>query len=162
MKQGAEQSIRPETPVDSDQRCTCDPDDFGMGHGLGCPAGERQRRKSIAEMCDRLAAFGVPEQALTPLRGWLKILEAAARTLHGETQRTADDCLRCAVATLLDMPYEAVPHFVELAGQDCWLALLWWCQWRGLEFEWQYDDPGVRCIAKGASPRGKGKTHAVV
>lgn len=81
-----------------------------------------------------------------------------------EDQHFSDDCLRCCVVELTGMPYDDVPHFVELAGQDCWLALLWWCEWKGFTFEWDSDDPGIPCIAKGPSPRDpmSGKTHAVV
>ncbi|HEX4334654.1 MAG TPA: hypothetical protein VH062_02005 [Polyangiaceae bacterium] len=67
------------------------------------------------------------------------------------------------MATLIGVPYEGVPHFVELAGPDAWLALLWWCEWQGLVFEWDSDDPGVPCIAKGPSPRDPAaRTHAVI
>ena len=80
-------------------------------------------------------------------------------------QRTPDDCLRCTVATLLDLPYEDVPHFFAEAGLDCLLAVVLWAQERGLVADWGEDDPGVRCIATGLSPRhdpSADKRHAVV
>lgn len=62
----------------ADEKCTCSIDDFGMGHGDGCPVGERNARRSIRDMLERLAGYGVPEAALKPLRGWLVLQEKLA------------------------------------------------------------------------------------
>lgn len=82
--------------------------------------------------------------------------------MNGVDQRVHNDCLRCAVATLLGLRYQDVPHFVDQAGPDCWVALLQWASERDLELEISDTDPGIRCIATGASPRRKGRSHAVV
>jgi hypothetical protein len=50
-------------------------EDFGMGHGSGCPVGARNKRKSIADMCDRMEAYGVPRNALADVRAWLVLME---------------------------------------------------------------------------------------
>jgi hypothetical protein len=67
----------------SEGTCTCSPDDFGMGHGAGCPVGERNRRRSVLDICERLAGYGVPESALLPIREWVARLALSATEVKG-------------------------------------------------------------------------------
>lgn len=76
------------------------------------------------------------------------------------TQRETTDCVRCAVATLLALPYHDVPAFEE-HGPGAVFAAIEWAQARGLIVDWGEDDPGIRCLGIGQSPRRDVK-HAVV
>ena len=63
------------------------------------------------------------------------------------------DCMRTAVASLLDLPTEAVPHFAVF---DDWFgAFTLWLKGRGLRI-WglREDDVDRPCLALGKSPRG--------
>lgn len=62
------------------------------------------------------------------------------------------DCMRTAVASLLDMPTEAVPHFVLF--EDWFGAFSLWLKGRGLRIKPMPKD-GVtqNCLALGMSPR---------
>lgn len=69
------------------------------------------------------------------------------------------NCLQAAMASLLDLPLEDVPHFVG----DAWASggeLKWWALW----YEWCYDrglellprakpEPGEYYLGTGPSPR---------
>ena len=61
------------------QECECTIEDNGFGHGAGCPIGDRNRRKSVLDMCDRLASYGVPPSALRLIREWVAREEARIR-----------------------------------------------------------------------------------
>lgn len=80
------------------------------------------------------------------------------------------DCLRAAVATLLDLPYDQVPHFA-LYGYTWWDQLRRWARTRGLDFgclpadharRVLADQPGALLIARGPSPRRTRGGHVVV
>lgn len=65
------------------------------------------------------------------------------------------DCMRTAVASLLDLPTEAVPHFALFAGPGDWYdAFALWLKGQGLQISprtrQNVADP---CLAIGMSPR---------
>lgn len=66
------------------------------------------------------------------------------------------DCMRTAVASLLDLPTEAVPHFVLFDEPGAWLdAFVVWLRGRGLRIQnLTLDDVEDECLALGMSPRG--------
>jgi len=100
-------------------------------------------------------------------------------------QRNESDCLRCCIASVFELPYEAVPHFgpdydvkevvtPDRASADQDAALVKWLAERGLShlnitnpdiaFEngaKQARCPWGFCVAGGFSPRGDW-SHAVV
>jgi hypothetical protein len=75
MKQGTQRRIRRSAPP----VCTCDPDDFGMGHGAGCPVGDQNGRQTVRDAIREMKAHGVPEPLLRPVRRWLLTQEKKAR-----------------------------------------------------------------------------------
>lgn len=80
------------------------------------------------------------------------------------------NCLQAVLASLLDLPLENVPHFVQ-QDVDSGGRLFWWeCMrlwlledhgWilHGAELE---THPGEHLMVSGVSPRGGGKIHHVV
>ena len=73
------------------------------------------------------------------------------------------DCVRATMATLLNKPLQAVPHFA-LFGSEWVAALLLYLKIEKLELvamEQHQLQPGVRYMAFGPSPRGKWE-HSVV
>lgn len=79
--------------------------------------------------------------------------------LAGREDGIPGNCVQAAVATYLDLPLDAVPHFLLFEG---WTeALTLWLRGRGLE--WHCHKPPVpteRSIVAGMSPRGV--SHACV
>ncbi len=71
------------------------------------------------------------------------------------------NCLQAAVASIYELPIEAVPHFVQF--EDWREALALWVRGRGGSLQLWKDDPpmGVVLLAFGKSPRGNFR-HAVV
>lgn len=65
------------------------------------------------------------------------------------------DCMRTAVASLLDMPVEAVPHFVLFEEPGVWFeAFNLWLRGRGLRIEpLSARNVDRECLALGMSPR---------
>ena len=64
------------------------------------------------------------------------------------------DCMRTAVAALLDLPTEAVPHFALFSEPGAWFdAFTLWLKGRGLGIS-PRATPDVECLALGMSPRG--------
>lgn len=66
------------------------------------------------------------------------------------------DCMRTAVASLLDLPVEAVPHFVLFDGPGAWFDVFTkWLAGRGMQIK-PLPASGVdrECLALGMSPRG--------
>jgi hypothetical protein len=61
------------------------------------------------------------------------------------------DCMRTAVASLLDLPPEAVPHFV-LFDREWFTAFNMWLAQRGLRIK-PLAKPERPCLAIGRSPR---------
>jgi hypothetical protein len=70
------------------------------------------------------------------------------------------DCMRTAVASLLDLPTEAVPHFV-LYDRDWFTAFTMWLRSRGLTMHpMAAGNIDRECLAIGMSPRNV--EHVVV
>lgn len=72
------------------------------------------------------------------------------------------DCVRACVCSILDLPLEEVPHFVRWHGHEWAVALMDWCEARGIEANCysggsDHNAPYMLC---GPSPR-EGR-HAVV
>lgn len=65
------------------------------------------------------------------------------------------DCMRTAVASLLDLPTEAVPHFVLFDAPGDWFkAFNMWINGRGLMIKpLAKRDVDRQCLAIGMSPR---------
>ncbi len=67
------------------------------------------------------------------------------------------NCLQAAVASLLELPLETVPHFAAIPGDDgeWWWALVEFARGHGFAIA-QCDEPigGVLGIMTGKSPRG--------
>jgi hypothetical protein len=85
---------------------------------------------------------------------------------QSETELGRGDCLAACVASILELPIEAVPNFRLMPDQ--WGALQDWLGGRGLfavrvvaEPECVYPVPDVDCILVGDSPRNP-VLHAVV
>jgi len=70
------------------------------------------------------------------------------------------NCVQAAVASLMGMPLEAVPHFVAFTWWEGALKL--WIRGHGMDVTWQKAPPipQERALLLGKSPRGYG--HAVV
>jgi len=72
------------------------------------------------------------------------------------------DCLRAAVASLMELPLEAVPHFVSLPSEQWWDAIEAFFRDRGLLIVWQplggnvggWLPLGIDMMVTGKSPRG--------
>lgn len=87
--------------------------------------------------------------------------------MHDEERGERGDCFRACVASILELPSDEVPHFVQLAedtGNDLDWATMFvaWCSSRGVDF---YSIPGDRkptgwAITSG--PGGRGPLHSVV
>ena len=84
------------------------------------------------------------------------------------------DCQRAVIASLLDLPISAVPHFLQEANGDAvgfWEGLQAFCRSKGLAYftvparagaAFFGADDGIYHEISGPSPRGNGVTHAVV
>jgi hypothetical protein len=77
------------------------------------------------------------------------------------TDGTQGDCLRAAVASVLNLPLIAVPHFVILSGGEWHKGVRDWLRDRGLDFRLVYSAPRGYAVAIGPIRDGKGY-HAVV
>lgn len=80
--------------------------------------------------------------------------------LAGQVAGVYGNCVQASVATMLDLPLDAVPHFAHF---DWWQgALEFWARGKGLTCHWVYgtDIPDGLAMVCGTSPRGYG--HAVV
>ena len=101
------------------------------------------------------------------LRGRHRIREVTQTILASPDNEPGvlGNCFQAAVAALLDMPLDAVPHFVTF-GDRWYSALLLWCETRGLHvFAADINDQDViglndPCLVTGMSPRGV--QHVVV
>lgn len=76
----------------------------------------------------------------------------------GDDSGVKGNCLQAAVASLLEKPLDAVPHFVEFG--DWRAALYLYLEGESLEMRVHKEDPGIECIATGMSPRQV--YHAIV
>lgn len=93
------------------------------------------------------------------LDGLPRIRHVTQTILVGNADGTPGNCVQAAVACLLDMDLDDVPHFARIGG---WLE--WLCTWAALN-GWLVlrHNPGYQArmaIASGPSPRGV--QHAVV
>lgn len=57
--------------------------------------------------------------------------------LKGNPEGIPGDCVRACVASILDLPIEEVPHFVQLHDQEWQLAMIDWCEERGIVATWK-------------------------
>ncbi|MDB5885835.1 MAG: ArV1 [Polaromonas sp.] len=85
--------------------------------------------------------------------------------LHAEGE--CGNCLQASLASILDWPLEAVPHFALLGENHWWDCLLAWLDAQGFWLDYRADSfAGTggavlpRCLLSGPSPRGF--SHAVV
>lgn len=93
---------------------------------------------------------------------------------HRPDQGLQGDCQRAVIASLLDLPLEAVPHFAQEAAGDSsryWERLQQFCRAHGYVYLTVparfgggiYGDEGdVHHIISGPSPRDSAVSHAVV
>lgn len=86
------------------------------------------------------------------------------------------DCQRAVIASLLDLPIQEVPHFLQVAmdvgykGEKASLGFYGyindWLEERGLDMQWHrspvYHPPGTYCQISGPSPNIIGGYHACV
>jgi hypothetical protein len=79
--------------------------------------------------------------------------EITQTILHGEVEGRMGNCMQAAIASLLDLPLDEVPHFAQYDNADYgWLwydAFVGWAYQRGLAVEFVDESPG-----DGMSPRG--------
>lgn len=83
--------------------------------------------------------------------------------LKGNAEGISGDCLRACVASILELPLEEVPHFVE-EHQNGILAMHDWLFTRGIDclaLKGHYD-VSTHVIFTGLSPRSTHGRHAVV
>lgn len=78
---------------------------------------------------------------------------------HGSHPGVLGNCLQAAVASYLELPLEAVPHFVQF--DDWFAAVCLWAEGRNLTFTKVHQPSDEMVIAFGPSPRGE-YSHAVV
>lgn len=74
------------------------------------------------------------------------------------------NCFSACVASLLEVPLESVPFFME-AGDGWTEALVAWCEREGLRLDFSTEfpaPPDTLCIVGGYSPRNPTKGHAVI
>lgn len=78
-------------------------------------------------------------------------------------ERVAGDCWRACIASILDLPAEQVPHFVQEHGGFFHTETVRWLAARGLKGAFTYDvrPEHGHVVAMGRSPRGDW-SHAVV
>lgn len=97
------------------------------------------------------------------------MIPADQEFVAGDVSGQPGDCLRAAVASVLALPREDVPHFLTVRTDGDWLqALVDWACARGYDVQWQDparwpvdgDTPGGCVVAVGKSPRAV--HHAVV
>ena len=86
------------------------------------------------------------------------------QSLYDPESDTGGDCWRCCIASILELPADDVPDFVNEHGNRYVAATREWLKERGLWFiETRYHGnfPGYM-IASGPSPRDKSVFHSVV
>jgi len=90
--------------------------------------------------------------------------------LHLPEQGQQGDCMRAALASLLDLPIAEVPHFAQLDADgkgNFWLLVAEFCRRQGFAFvmmrgAFLWADDVIYHLISGPSPRNPGGTHAVV
>lgn len=89
----------------------------------------------------------------------MSVLTRVEQTIMAEEDPLVPgNCLQAAVATLTQLPLDAVPHFL-LFGDLWWQAFLLWLDGAGYELVTPESDE-ARVLAIGPSPRGF--SHAVI
>lgn len=98
-------------------------------------------------------------------------MREVTQTIYAEPMAVGD-CLRAAVASLTDVPYDEVPHFGRWRGW--WDAMRVWARARGWDFGCWYvvdgsvrhalpDDPDWAGLMIGSGPSARsGLQHAVI
>lgn len=101
------------------------------------------------------------------IRHTQQILGDPARGDGNDAQGRPGDCWKTCIASLLELPAESVPHFVEM-GDSWWDATQEFIQTQKADHELRWwediaavDDGGEYLIASGPSPRGNFQ-HAVI
>ena len=95
------------------------------------------------------------------------------RNLHDPKNGVIGDCQKAAVASILELPYDAVPHFVEQSESvdDYFVRVREWCAENGMTYIWFFFavdprpfmadwNPDIYYIMGGMS--GNGFPHSVV
>lgn len=90
--------------------------------------------------------------------------------VHDPTNNQHGDCMRACIASLLDLPREAVPNFAQLDADgegNFWLLLAEFCRQHGYSFvtiqgRFVWAEDVIYHVISGPSPRIKGGHHAVV
>lgn len=77
------------------------------------------------------------------------------------------NCWQTAIASLLDLPLEDVPHFVKIhddGGEHWWLHTQRFLEKRGLQIFplWGHPETDEYYFVSGPSPRGKELSHVVI
>lgn len=91
-------------------------------------------------------------------RTGVAVREVTQSILHGDPSGVPGNCLQAAVASLLDLDLEQVPHFIR---HDDWLdRLAGFCRAYGYQVRHRQPAPTTTGIGVGPSPRGV--KHAVV
>jgi hypothetical protein len=104
----------------------------------------------------------------------IKYGEANLKTVDQQIlDQTHGDCFSACIASLLELPSEEVPNFMNKETRSVWFhAANLWLHSRGYHYIevdynlsescWYSTAPGAWCILIGDSPRDPGKHHAVV
>ncbi len=127
-----------------------------MSHDRGCPCG---LEKYEYEDCRRADCLNRPMTAERIVQDAL-----AAMRLRKVRGGAPGNCVQCCVATILNLPLDKVPDFVNESGSDWVLALLDWLEAKGFELA-VFDGYKPRLglwMLDGRSPRGGEMNHAVV
>lgn len=76
------------------------------------------------------------------------------------------NCLQAAIASMLGLPLDSVPHFVQVeadGGRPFGVILREFLEARGFELAIDVDpEPGEEYLAIGKSPRGQGLYHCAI
>lgn len=81
--------------------------------------------------------------------------------LHDPDNGAIGNCMQAAIASLLDLPLDDVPHFAAIEGDEWWSEFLTWARDLGYEvFVIDGDFPPIPLLLHGKSPRGV--SHLVV
>ena len=93
--------------------------------------------------------------------------------MYQHEPRIYGDCMRASIASILELPIEEVPHFLQLAEgrvyefydliEDFLTTKGYLVLWqRSVAYHWQPGHPDVYHLMSGPSPRHPGVQHSVV
>lgn len=93
--------------------------------------------------------------------------------MYQDEPRVYGDCMRACVASILELPVDDVPHFLQEAGGhvvEFYDLIEDFLDSRGIQVLWQHDlsyhwrpgDPSVYHLMSGPSPRHAGVGHCIV